>query len=157
MTWSWRRSAVALPVLLAAAAPCLAQRQSELQVWALAAASKPAYYGAGLGLAFRDEGRTKFAVAGALGTFQDGSLGGRADATLQFLLNPQKRAGAAIYGGGGLSLAAGRGQATPYILVVLGVEHAPGGPGGSFAEIGGGGGVRVAVGDRWRKQNAPGR
>ncbi len=157
MTWSWRRSALAPLVLLAAASPCLAQRRSELQVWALAAASKPAFYGAGLGLGFRDEGRTRIAVAGALGSFEDGSLGGRADATLQFLLNPQKRAGAAIYGGGGLSLAAGRGQATPYLLLVLGVEHAPGGPGGAFAEIGVGGGVRVAVGYRWRKQDAPGR
>ncbi len=157
MTWSWRRSALALSVLLAAAAPCRAQRQSELQVWGLAAASKPAFHGAGLGLGFRDEGRTRFAVAGALGSFQDGSLGGRADATLQFLLNPQKRSGAAIYGGGGLTLAAGRGQATPYLLLVLGAAHAPGGPGGSFVEVGVGGGVRIAVGYRWRKQNAPGR
>ncbi len=157
MSWSWRRSAVALPLLLAAAAPCRAQRRSELQVWGLAAASRPAFYGAGLGLAARDEGRLRFAVAAAGGGFDDGTFGARADATVQFLLDPARRAGAAIYGGGGLSLAVRRGRATPFLLLVLGVEHAPGGPRGAFAEIGAGGGVRLALGYRWRKQNAPGR
>ncbi len=49
------------------------------------------------------------------------------------------------------------GRLTPYVLIVLGVENAPGGNGGSFVEIGVGGGVRAAVGYRWRKRNAPGR
>jgi hypothetical protein len=151
MSWSWRRSAVALPVLLAAAAPCRAQRRSELQVWAVAAASKPAFYGAGLGLAFRDQDRLRVAFAAAPGSYGNGAVGARADATLQFLLDPTRRAGAAIYGGGGLSLAARRGHATPFLLLVLGIEHAPGGPRGSFAEVGVGGGVRVALGYRWRK------
>jgi hypothetical protein len=151
MSWCWRRSALALGVLLAAAAPCRAQRRSELQVWGLAVASKPAFYGAGLGFALRDEDRLRLTIAAAPGAYGDGSFGARADATLQFLLDPTKRAGAAVYGGGGLSLAAERGHATPYLLLVLGVEHAPGGPRGSFAEVGVGGGVRVAVGYRWRK------
>lgn len=151
MSWSWRRSAAALGLLLAAAAPCRAQRRSELQVWGMAAASKPAFYGAGLGFALRDQDRLRFSLAAALGADGGGAFGARADATLQFLLDPFTRAGAGIYGGGGLSLAARRGSATPYLLLVLGVEHAPGGPRGSFAEIGVGGGVRVAVGYRWRK------
>jgi hypothetical protein len=45
----------------------------------------------------------------------------------------------------------------PYLLLVLGVENAPGGGGGSFLEVGVGGGARLAVGYRWRKHNAPGR
>ncbi len=157
MSWSWRHSTVALPVLLAAAAPCRAQSRSELQVWALAAASKPAFYGAGLGIAFRDEDRLRFALAAAPGGYGNGAFGARADATLQFLLDPTRPSGAAIYGGGGLSLAARQGHATPYLLLVLGIEHAPGGPRGAFAEVGVGGGVRVAIGYRWRKRNAPGR
>ena len=157
MSWCWRRSALALPLLLAAAAPCRAQRRTELQLWGLGAASKPAFYGAGLGLAARDEDRLRFGVAAAAGGFDDGVFGARADATLQFLLDPARRTGAAIYGGGGVSLAVRRGRATPYLLLVLGVEHAPGGPQGAFGEIGVGGGVRVVLGYRWRKQSAPGR
>ncbi|OYV71385.1 MAG: hypothetical protein B7Z72_06850 [Gemmatimonadetes bacterium 21-71-4] len=111
----------------------------------------------GLGVASRDEDRTRVAAAAALGAFGDGHFGARADVTLQFLLDPAKLVGAAIYGGGGLSLAVERGHATPYLLLVLGAEHAPGGHGGSFLEIGVGGGVRVAVGYRWRKLNAPSR
>jgi len=133
------------------AAPCRAQRRSELQVWGVAVASQPAFYGAGLGVALRDEDRTRFSVAAAAGTLGSSALAARADATLQFLLNPFKRTGLAVYGGGGLSLAVARGSATPYLLLVLGVEHAPGGPRGAFAEVGVGGGVRVAVGYRWRK------
>lgn len=151
MSWCWRRSALAVGLLLAAAAPCRAQRRSELQVWGMAAASRPAFYGAGLGLARRDADRLRFAAAAALGGLAGGAFAARGDATLQFLLDPTRRTGAALYGGGGLSLAVARGHATPYLLLVLGIEHAPGGPRGSFAEIGVGGGVRLAVGYRWRK------
>lgn len=158
MSWRWRPSATALiPALLAAAGPAAAQTLREAQVWALAAASKPAFYGAGFGLGWRDDGRIRIAPAVALGTFGDGRFGTRADLAIHFLLDPLKRDGAAVYGGGGLSVAVRGGRLTPYALLVLGAEHAPGGGGGSFVELGVGGGVRLAIGYRWRKQNAPGR
>jgi hypothetical protein len=158
MSWRSRPSALALvPVLIAAAGPVPAQAVRETQLWGVAAASKPALYAAGLGLAWRDEQRIRVAPAVALGSFSDGRFGARADLAIHFLLDPAKRAGGAIYGGGGLSAAVGGGRVTPYALLVLGVEGAPGGGGGSFMEIGVGGGVRLAIGYRWRKHNAPGR
>jgi len=156
MSWCWRRSALLLPAL-AFVAPARAQSLSELQLWGTAVASKPAFYGAGLGLGWRDEQRDRFAPAVAVGGFGDGRVGVRADLSYQFLLDPAKRVGSAVYGGGGLTAVVRRGRVVPYVLLVLGIENAPGGSGGSFLEIGVGGGARVAIGYRWRKHNAPGR
>ena len=157
MSWCWRGKALALlGAGLAAAAPCRAQVR-EVQVWGLAVASQPAMYAAGLGLAWRDNQRTRIAPAVALGVLGSRGFGARADLAFHFLLDPYKRAGVAIYGGGGLTAALAGGRVTPYALLVLGAETAPGGTGGSFIEVGVGGGVRLAIGYRWRKSNAPGR
>jgi hypothetical protein len=158
MSWCSKPSALALvPALMAVSVSLRAQAVRETQLWGVAAASKPAFYGVGLGLAWRDERRIRVAPAVALGSYGDGRFGARGDLAIHFLLDPYKRRGMAIYGGGGLSVAVRAGRLTPYALVVLGAEGAPGGGGGSFVEIGVGGGVRVAIGYRWRKHNAPGR
>ena len=157
MSWCWRRSALLLAPALAAAAPAPAQSLTETQLWGTAVASRPAFYGAGFGLAWRDAQRDRIAPAVAFGAFGDRAFGVRADLSYQFLLDPAKASGSALYGGGGLSLAVRRGRAVPYALLIVGVEGAPGGAGGSFLELGVGGGVRVALGYRWRKHNAPGR
>jgi hypothetical protein len=157
MSWCWRRSVLLLVPALACAAPAAAQSVTEAQLWGTAVASKPAFYGAGIGLGWRDAERDRIAPAVAVGAFGDGGFGARADLSYQFLLDPVKQAGSAIYGGGGLTVAVRRGRVVPYALLVVGVETAPGGSGGSFLEIGVGGGVRVALGYRWRKHNAPGR
>jgi len=157
MSWCWRRSAALLLPALAGAATARAQSARETQLWGLAAWSRPAFYGAGVGLAWRDDQRDRIAPALAVGTFGDGKLGIRADVAYHFLLDPVKRSGSAVYGGGGLTVAVRGGHVVPYALLVLGVEGAPGGRGGLFAEVGVGGGARLAVGYRWRKHNAPGR
>ena len=157
MSWCWRRSSLLVLPTLVAAVPALAQSVRESQVWAVAVASRPAFYGAGFGLAWRDSQRDRLAPALALGASGDGHFGARVDLSYQFLLDPVKRSGAAIYGGGGLTAAVARGRVAPYLLLVLGVENAPGGGRGSFLEIGVGGGVRLSAGYRWRKHDAPGR
>ena len=157
MSWcSNTRGLAVLVAAIAAAPPCRAQVR-ETQVWGLAVASRPSLYAAGVGLAWRDAQRTRIAPAVALGALGDGRFGARADFAIHFLLDPWKRSGTAIYGGGGLTAALAGGRVTPYALLVLGAEKAPGGAGGSFVEIGVGGGVRLAIGYRWRKSNAPGR
>jgi len=156
MSWCWRRSA---PLLLAGlfAAPARAQSLREAQLWGMAAFSRPAFYGAGFGLGWRDELRDRFAPAIALGAFGDGRFGARADLAYQFLLDPAKASGTAVYGGGGVTAVVRGGHVSPYLLLVLGLEGAPGGRGGMFMEMGVGGGARLAIGYRWRKQSAPGR
>lgn len=156
MSWCWRRSPLLLVPALAAL-PAQAQSLREAQVWGVGVLSRPAFWGAGFGLGWRTEQRDRIAPALALGGFGDGRFGVRADLAYHFLLDPAKRSGAAVYGGGGLSVVVRSGRVVPYVLLVLGVEGAPGGRGGVFAEVGVGGGARLAIGYRWRKHNAPGR
>jgi hypothetical protein len=159
MSWRWRRRLLVAAVgATVGAGRAQAQAVREVDLHALGIASDPAFFGAGGGYAWRDPRRSRVLatmVLGALG----GSRGvaGRADLAWHFLLDPRKRQGSAVYGGGGLSVQAGAGQVKPYVLLVLGAENAPGGNGGSYVEVGIGGGVRAVVGYRWRKQRAPGR
>ncbi len=161
MSWRSRASGALVCAASLAALPRAARAQGahEGEALALAVASRPALYALGVGLAWRDDGRMRLVASLASGAYDDGRYGARADLAVHFLLNPWKEAGAAVYGGGGLSLAVGdkRGRTAPYALLVLGIEGAPGGRGGSFVEVGVGGGVRLAVGYRWRTRNAPGR
>ena len=161
---SRRRRALPWAVCLAGAAavapvPGRAQAPGarELQVQAVGVASRPFFGGAGGGLAFRDADRNRWLGALAVGVLDGGGMGVRGDFVYHFLLDPQKRKGSAVYGGGGLSAQVAGGRVTPYVLLVVGAENAPGGAGGSFVELGVGGGVRFAIGYRWRKRNAPGR
>lgn len=159
MSWTCGRSLRAAALLLAAApAAAAAQGIRETQVFGVALASKPVVFAAGAGLAWRDRGRSRIGGALAAGTTEDGGVAGRAEATYHFLLDPLLGTGAGLYGGGGLALTAfPDGRVRPWVQLVLGVESAPGAPRGTFFEIGLGGGVRVAAGVRFRKQNAPGR
>lgn len=159
MSWCSKPRRAGLLALLVAAVPAAgrAQRVQETQVQLLGVASRPLFGGAGAALAWRDEARTRWQVAATLGALDGHGLAARTDVAYHFLLDPAKRQGSAVYGGAGISALAGNGRVTPYALIVLGAENAPGGEGGSFVEVGVGGGVRVAVGYRWRKRNAPGR
>ncbi len=157
MSWCWRRSAAVWLPLLVAAAPCRAQGRTEVTAGVVALASRPAFYGAGLGLAWRDQERLRLAPALQLGAFGDGRFGARAELSLQFLLDPDRTRGLGLYGGGGLSAELEGGHVTPYLLLILGAESAPGGKGGPFVELGVGGGARVAIGYRWRHPSVPRR
>jgi hypothetical protein len=151
-----RRALLWAACLSAGAVPVRAQGVRELQVQATGVGSRPFFGGAGGGLAFRDADRNRWLGALAVGLLDGGGVGARGDFAYHFLLDPRKRQGSAVYGGGGLTAQLAGGRVRPYVLLVVGAEHAPGGTGGSFVEIGVGGGVRFAVGYRWRKRNAPG-
>jgi hypothetical protein len=144
--------------LLAAARPVAAQGWHETQVWGVALASRPAVYALGLGAAWRDAGRTRIGIALAGGATEHGTAAARAEATWHFLLDPGRARGLAVYGGGGLALTAVQDSTVrPFVEAVLGVETGPASRAGFFLEAGFGGGARLAMGFRWRKQNAPGR
>jgi hypothetical protein len=133
---------------LATAPPAAAQRVTELGIQATANLSDPALAVAGASGAIRLSERGRLALALGVGV-SDGSAAWRAEALGHFLLAPRRRSGVAAYAGGGVAAVGGpvdRG----YLVLALGLEAAPGGPGGWFAEVGAGGGLRLAAGWRWR-------
>jgi hypothetical protein len=60
-----------------------------------------------------------------------------------------------VYGAGGVAVAGGPVD-QGYVVLTLGIEGRPGARSGWFAEAGVGGGVRLALGYRWRRV-PPGR
>jgi hypothetical protein len=160
MSWTSRPRAWTLAALALASAPAAARAQGwhERQLWAAALGSRPAVYGAGFGLAWRDVGRTRVGAALLAGATGEGRGAARLEATWHFQLDPARQHGFAVYGGGGLALAwVDGGTVTPWVQAVLGAETGPAARTGFFVEAGFGGGARLAAGVRWRKHNAPNR
>lgn len=109
------------------------------------------FWGPELGVARRPGGQGRFAFSAAGGDY-DGLVGMRLEATAQFLLRPGDRVGVGPYAGLGLAfVGAESAHGAGYLTALLGVESAPGGPTGWYAELGLGGGVRLALGRRWRR------
>ena len=154
MTWFSRPRAWILPLLLGSPAwPARAAAQGwhETQVWGVALASRPAVFAGGLGYAVRDAGRTRIGAALAAGAGDDGRAAGRVELAWHFLLDPARRKGLSLYGGGGLAVSViQHSQVRPWVLLVLGAETGPASTPGFFVEAGLGGGARVAAGLRFR-------
>ncbi|HEY2805153.1 MAG TPA: hypothetical protein VGI92_04765 [Gemmatimonadales bacterium] len=142
------------------ATPAAAQGWHETQLWAVGLTSKPAVLAGGLGLGWRDAGRTRISVALAGGAADGGRPAGRAELAWHFLLDPGKRKGMSVYGGGGVAVTAIQyAKVRPWLQVLAGIESSPGARSGWFLEGGFGGGLRVATGLRFRTRhtNAPSR
>ena len=157
MSWRSRPDAWRCALAIALAAPGVARAQGwrELQAWGVGTAARPAFVGAGIGVAWRDRARTRWSAALAGGA-RGGASAVRAELAYHFLLSPERTRGRGVYGGGGAAIVAGPDRRPhTYVQVVLGAEARPAGAGGAFVEAGVGGGVRVAIGLRWRKRNAP--
>lgn len=149
MTCGWTRPAV-LTLLLAAPLSAQGVTVRELGVEGVVTASEPATYTAGVTASVRPTIRTRVAVYAGGGVTGDGAGVGRAELVGHFLLNPRST-GAGWYAGGGIAGSFAEGADNGYLVLLLGVESAPGGRGGWFVEAGVGGGLRAAAGYRWRK------
>lgn len=113
------------------------------------ATGRPAFLGAGPAWAWRPGLRDRLVLHGALGSAEH-QAAVRMEASWQFLLSPQTRKGVGAYVGGGIAgqfAESNRG----WLLLTAGVEHSPAAGRGWFAEAGIGGGVRIAIGFRWRR------
>ena len=140
--------------------PLEAQSARELQVQGVGTFATTQFLGGGIGFALRSQGRARAGLsvsAGDLSRKPEGAtrehrFGGRGELLLSYHANPYKRSGMAPYAGGGVAIAATSDEMFEYVLIAIGVETAPGGRSGWFAELGIGGGVRVSVGfrRRWR-------
>ena len=138
---------VLLPVL---ALPVQQLTATELSAGATAIVAHRTFAGAELGLARRPSADSRVALALA-GGGDDGRAAGRAQLTVQVLVNTFARSGPGLYAGVGGAFAARRG--TPgrsFLALVLGVEAAPARRHAWYVELGFAGGARAAAGWRLR-------
>jgi hypothetical protein len=126
-----------------------AQGVTELGVQALLTTAEPTAVLAGPTLARRVGRRDRLSFglgAGAAG----GKVGGRGEAMWQFLLSPEAEGRPGVYLGAGLAASVAP-EWRGWVVATAGVDWNPGGRSGWLAEVGVGGGIRLALGYRWRR------
>jgi hypothetical protein len=136
-------------IALALLSPVRAMGQSrELGVGAIGTVSDPALVVGSVYGAIRTSGRTR--LSGSVGAgVSSNELAWRGELLGHFLLSPEERRRAGFYFAGGLAMVDGPVQ-RGYLVLTLGLEARPRGGSGWTVEAGIGGGLRVAVGHRWR-------
>jgi len=133
---------------LTLAAPLAGQQGRELGLQAVATSSDPSLFVGGLYGGIRTSTRTRLSALAGMG-ISSGDLAFRGEILGHFLLSPTRRRGAAIYLAGGVAAVGGpvdRG----YLVLAAGLEDRPAAGSGWAVEAGVGGGVRLALGYRWR-------
>ena len=148
MRFRWRELLIA-GTTLAAAEPVAAQQIREIGIQAIGTFPDPALAVFGVFGALRTSGRTRLSVSLG-GGLSDGELVGRGEALVHFLLSPEERRKAGFYVAGGIAAVEGP-VSRGYLVLTLGLEDRPRAGSGWALEAGLGGGVRVALGYRWRR------
>ena len=140
---------IATTVLVLVTSPAAGQVTKEWGAQVTAVSGRPAFLGAGVVWGWRPGFRDRIVVHGALGAAEH-QAAARVEASWQFLLSPQTERGVGAYVGGGI---AGQFAETNHgwLLLTIGLEQNPAGRRGWSLELGLGGGVRLAVGYRWRR------
>jgi hypothetical protein len=134
---------------LTGARPAVGQEIREFGVTAIATSSAPALAVAGAHGAIRTSGRTRLSVNLAAG-ISDGELAWRGELLGHFLLSPEERRKAGFYFAGGIAAVEGP-VSRGYLVLTVGLEDRPRAASGWMLEGGFGGGLRVALGYRWRR------
>ena len=144
-------AATGLAAGVAVSARAQAVSATEIGAGATVVLAHRAFRGPELGVARRLGGQGRFAVTAACGDYER-ALGVRLEATVQFLLRPAELRGIGPYGGLGLAFVGSDGaRGASYLTALLGVDTGPGARAGWYAELGLGGGVRLALGRRFRR------
>jgi hypothetical protein len=146
-----RAFSAGLFVLAVAGAPVQAQKTWEWEALGIATLADKDFFGAGLGLGYRTNGRMRIQVLANAGS-RDGSFAFRPEALISFHLNPYKRRGISPYASGGVAFIFTEGDNVQYLVGVFGLETNPGGKWGWFLEAGIGGGARIAGGVQIRRR-----
>lgn len=124
------------------------QRSTEFGLQIVAVSGQPAALVAGPAWAWRPGLRDRLVLTGGLGASQH-QLAFRGEAVWQFRLEPAAEHGVGVYLGGGLAAQAAE-STHGFLIATVGLETSPGGSSGWLVELGVGGGVRLALGYRWR-------
>lgn len=148
MPSAWRESLL-LAAALAAAGPLSAQHGRELGIQAIGTASDPALAVAAVYGGVRTSNRTRVSVSAGAGVSSD-RVAYRGEILGHFLLSPGKRVGSGFYFAGGVAVVGGPVE-RGYLVLTVGVEDGPAKAAGWMAEMGVGGGIRLALGYRWRR------
>jgi hypothetical protein len=148
MTSIWGRCIALAAAVLLLVSEAAAQRARELGAHAVFTGQEAELFAGGVYGGVRTTRRTRIAFTAAAGS-AGGAFVARGELLGHFLLSPASRT-VGLYGGGGLAGLAGDGGEEGFLVLLIGLEHAPGGPSGWYVEGGLGGGVRVAAGYRWR-------
>lgn len=153
---SFSRLFICTFVLLYVPYSVAAQQATEWKVQGLTNVGGDRFLGGGVGLALRTRGRMRVGF-----TLNAGDLEGQAAVRPELLgsfhLNPFKRQGVSPYAGGGVAVVHAKGYTREYIVGFLGIESRPGRSFGWFAEVGLGGGARLAAGLQWRNRRTRAR
>lgn len=152
MNSTWGRLAAVMVALLLAPDVGAAQRARELGLHGVFTAQDEELLAGGVYGALRTTRRTRLAATAAAGS-AGGEFVLRGELLGHFLLSPTSRS-LGVYGGGGIAGIAGAGE-EGFLVLLLGIEHAPGGRSGWYLEGGLGGGARIAAGYRWRSFREP--
>lgn len=137
-----------LAVALTCGVPLSAQQGRELGIQAIGTASDPALAVAGLYGGLRTSTRTRLSASAGIGA-SSSDLAFRGELLGHFLLSPNRRQGTGFYFAGGVAAASGPVD-QGYLVLTVGAEERPASGAGWAAEVGVGGGIRVALGYRWR-------
>ena len=135
--------------LLLLARPAESQVRQEWGAQVTAASGRPAFLGGGVVWGWRPGTRDRMVLHGAVGAAEH-QPAVRVEAAWHFLLSPRTEKGVGAYIGGGIA-AQFADTNHGWLLVTAGLDHNPGARRGWTMELGVGGGVRFAVGYRWRK------
>ena len=147
MSWRWHSAGVVTALALWAA-PASAQIAREVGAQAVFTARDPVVLTGGIYAAVRTARRARLAVTAGAGATADEFVI-RGELLGHFLLNPGASHRPGVYAGGGIAAVAGA-EEQGYVVLLVGVESAPGGRSGWALEAGLGGGVRVSASWRWR-------
>jgi hypothetical protein len=147
MTSTWGSVAALALLLLLVPEAAAAQRAREVGLHAIFTGQEAELLAGGVYGAIRTTRRTRLALTAAAGS-AGGEFVARGELLGHFLLSPAST-GPGVYGGGGIAGIAGADE-EGFLVLLLGIEQAPGGRSGWSLEGGLGGGLRIAVGYRWR-------
>jgi hypothetical protein len=133
---------------LVAATPAGAQQVKELGIQAIGTLSDPELAVGGVYGAWRPSSRGRISAAAGVGG-SGGEAAWRGELLGHFLLAPARKHGPGVYAAGGVAVVGGSAD-RGYLILAVGIEDRPGEATGWFAEVGVGGGARLAAGYRWR-------
>jgi len=149
-----RSGTLALVAVLAAPGALQAQRGHDLQVHALGVIGAREFVGGGVGAGVRLGRSVRLAGTGTVGWEEGDRLAGRGEALVGVHVTLGRGRGPGLYAGGGVAAQVAEADTRGYLALVVGVEGRPTG-GGWFAEVGVGGGARVALGYRVTRLRRP--